>query len=263
MNTSRSHRQSVLGPLLHKSFRVALAAELSRHIPTLGTLTAQALADHLEHLFEAYFPKTQRMRMGQVLWPAVAKDQTGGYGKRIEDTRLQPVLLSLITAQDLADSIRGVSKKQLRKKIAARLFDQAFEQGGVLTLADVATLLGLDPSTISYYVKEYEGETGRTVPRRGTVHDLGPTLSHKRQICYRVIVQGRSIEDTARDTHHSVQAVTRYVNAYRRVFHCLANGFSLDQTAFATGLSKSLVQQYADLKDQHQCPTSSAGTTLL
>ena len=182
----------------------------------------------------------------------MAKNETGAYGKRIEQTRLKPVLLTLFADQDLANYLRGTSKAQLCQKIAIRLFEQAYDQGGVLTRIDVATLLRLDPKTISKYVRDYERETQRTVPRRGTIHDIGPSLTHKRQICYRVIVQGRSIEETARDTHHSPEAVTRYVKDYRRVFCCLQHGFSFDQTAFATKLPKSLVEQYAEIQAEHE-----------
>ena len=77
---------------------------------------------------------------------------------------------------------------------------------------------------------------------------MGPTVTHKRQICYRVIVQGRSIEETARDTNHSPDAVTRYVKDYHRIVHCLRRGFSIAETAYATQLTSRLVQEYADLQ---------------
>ena len=80
---------------------------------------------------------------------------------------------------------------------------------------------------------------------------MGPSVTHKRQICRRVIVEGRSIEDTARDTRHSPEAVTRYVQDYRRVAACLAMGLSTDWTSFATRLSKSLVEQYREIMREH------------
>lgn len=251
MKSTRSHRETVFGPLHRKTFRAALAAELVKHIPSLGPLTSQALADHLDRLIQEHFPPTERLRMGQVLWLAVARNETAAYGKTIERTRVQPVLLSLFTAQDLEDYFQGMSWKERRKKVALRLFHQAYEQGGVLTRADVAALMGLDTSTISDYVREYELETHKLVPRRGTIHDLGPSLTHKRQICYQVIVQGRSIEETARNTHHSPEAVTRYVRDYRRIFHCLQSGLSISETAFVAKLPKRLVQEYADLQREH------------
>ena len=107
--------------------------------------------------------------------------------------------------------------------------------------------MGLTAGTISRYVREHEKETGDLVPRRGTVHDMGPSLTHKREICRQVILQGHSIRDTARSTKHSPEAVTRYVFDYRRVFTCIKQGLSISQTAYATHLSKNLVIQDVDL----------------
>ena len=64
-----------------------------------------------------------------------------------------------------------------------RLFRQSYEQKGVLTDADVGSMMRLSPVTVSGYIREYEKETGGIVPRRGTIHDMGRTLTHKRIIC--------------------------------------------------------------------------------
>jgi hypothetical protein len=248
MKKTQSSREAQYGVLKRKTFTAAFAAELQRQVPPLGILTADRLARHFEQMFNEYFPPTDRLRMGQLMWPAVAKEETAGYGKRIENTKLKPVMLDAITHDDINEFLNGTKKTLIRRKMAVRLFDQAFAQGGVLTCVDVAAILGLSPATISRYVRLVESEQGRVIPRRGTVHDIGPSVTHKRQICYRVVVLGRSIELTARETNHSPEAVTRYVQDYRRVHHCFKAGFSLEETAFATKLSKSLVNQYADLE---------------
>lgn len=248
MKKTQSSREAQYGVLKRKTFTAAFAAELQRQVPPLGILTADRLARHFEQMFNEYFPPTDRLRMGQLMWPAVAKEETAGYGKRIENTKLKPVMLDAITHDDINEFLNGTKKTLIRRKMAVRLFDQAFAQGGVLTCVDVAAILGLSPATISRYVRLVESEQGRVIPRRGTVHDIGPSVTHKRQICYQVVVLGRSIEHTARETNHSPEAVTRYVQDYRRVHHCFKAGFSLEETAFATKLSKSLVNQYADLE---------------
>lgn len=245
-----SHQEATLGPLLRKTFRGALTRELKKQIPSLGALTANALATHIEKMVDEYFPPIERLRMGQVLWPAVDEHETAGYGKRIEDTRIKPVLLEARTLEDITDMLEKVPAKHIRKKVAVRLFSQAKQQGGVLTGVDVGVIMGLTAGTISRYVREHEKETGDLVPRRGTVHDMGPSLTHKREICRRVILQGHSIGDTARSTNHSPEAVTRYVFDYRRVFTCIKHGLSISQTAYATHMSKNLVQQYVDLIPQ-------------
>jgi len=54
----------------------------------------------------------------------------------------------------------------------ARLFLQADAQGGCLTSAEVALLLRISPSAVVYYIKQWQREHGRLLPRRGTVHDI-------------------------------------------------------------------------------------------
>lgn len=244
-------RQAAYGPLQRKTFQAALVAELREDLPSLGELTAKAIAVRLEELVERYFPKTERLRMGQILWPAVDEGETGGYGKRIEQTRLKPVLLEAVGQQDIEDLLKGVARKAIRQNVTLRLFRQAKQQGGVLNSVDVASIMRLSPGTVSRYVREHEKRSGEVVPRRGTVHDMGPSVTHKRQICQRVIVEGRSIEDTARQTNHSPEAVTRYVQDYRRVVACLTAGMSIKQTAYATAMSVRLVEEYENLVREH------------
>jgi hypothetical protein len=239
-----------------KTFRATLASELQKQVPPLGELTADRLAQHLERMFHEYYPPASRMRMGQILWPAVSKNVSRGYGKRIEDIELKPVALNLLTQKNLEAILSGAPKPTIRRDIAIRLFEEAYEQGGVLTEVDVASILGLSLSTVSRYVTSYEKRTNRIVPRRGTIHDIGPSLTHKREICFRAIVQGQSVENVARDTTHSPEAVTRYVQDYRRVFHCLGAGFSILETAFATKLSPKLVKEYAELQNDFHPPDS-------
>ena len=54
--------------------------------------------------------------------------------------------------------------------------------------------MGLSAGTIYRYIREHEKGSSDLVPRRGTIHDMGPTLTHKREICYKVIVLGKSID---------------------------------------------------------------------
>jgi hypothetical protein len=248
MKRLQTDRQANYSPLKRKNFTYVLTAELMKHIPSLGCLTANALARHLETLFEEYYPPTERVRMGQIMWPAVAKEETHGFGKRIETMRLKPVLLDVVTGDDIEQLVQGARKTEVNKQAAVRLFDQAHAQGGVLSCVDAGAILNLAPSSISKLVRRVEAEEKRSVPRRGTVHDIGPSVTHKRQICYQIVVLGKSVEDTARDTRHSPESVTRYVQDYRRVYQCLRAGFSLEQTAYATKLPRDLVAQYDKLQ---------------
>lgn len=187
------------------------------------------------------------MRMGQIMWYAVDVDERAGYGKSIEKCKLNPVILDLVNLKDVDDLINGVKKRDRNKNTIVRLFNQAYEQRSVLTNADVAGMLRLSPGTISKYVREFESETGKLVPRRGNIHDLGPTLTHKRIICIKCLQEGKTIEVTARETNHSPAAVTRYINDFKRVHTCLKDGWAVEKISYATGLSKSLTKEYINL----------------
>lgn len=251
MKKAQSPREALYGPLQKKTFRSALVRELREQVPPLGELTADALAKRIEQLVDEFFPPADKLRMGQILWPAVDEKEKGGWGKSMEQTAIKPVLLEAVNLEDIQDLLGGVKKRERRKKVIVRLFAQAKQQGGVLTGVDVAAIVGVAPATVSRYVREHESLTGKLVPRRGTVHDLGPSITHKRQICRRVILEGASLEETARATNHSPEAVTRYVQDYRRVHACLKGGLTIPQTAYATKMSKKLVREYQDLMREH------------
>ena len=235
-----------------KSFSSALGYFLKKNIPSLsGDLICKPVVDKIIEMVDHFLPATEHLRPGQVLWYGIDQRETSGYGKKIEECSITPVLVDLITQQDIEDCIQKVSKKERQKKVAVRLHRQAFEQGAVFSYGDSAAIMRLATGTIGNYVREYEKETGEIVPRRGNVHDLGPTLTHKRIICIKHLIEGKSVEVTARETNHSPEAVIRYTNDFRRIQVCLREGWDLGKITQATGLSKGLTKQYIDIMEEN------------
>lgn len=231
-----------------KTFSSALDTFLSECCPSLrGKLIREPVVKEIGKLVDKYYPPIERMRMGQVLWYAVDVKEKAGFGKRIENCQLQPVVLDLIHESDIDDVLKGLAKRERQKKVVARLFKQAYDQGGVLTNADVGAIMRLSPGTISKYVREYEREQSTMVPRRGNIHDMGRTLTHKRLICQKHLKDGKTIEQTAQETFHSPESVRKYVNDFNRVRECLKAGWSVEKISYATGLSKNLTEEYVDM----------------
>ncbi len=248
MKNAPSHLAASLGPVEKKTFASALDQFFQEQCPSLrGALIRKVFVSKIQELVEIFYPPHSHLRMGQVMWPAVDENETASYGKTMEKTRLKPVFLDLIAAEDIEATLKGESRKLIRQRATVRLFNQAKEQGGVLSAADAATLMRLSLTTISNYVCQWQKTHQQIVPRRGTVHDLGPSLTHKRLICYKVLVEGRSIEETARETRHSPEAITRYVKDYKRILICLRAGLSLKETSFAVNVSEKLVYEYLNL----------------
>ncbi len=90
----------------------------------------------------------------------------------------------------------------------------------------------------------YERETNRVVPRRGIIHDAGSNVSHKRIICLKRYVEGKSSDQIARETYHSIEAVDRYLGQFDRVRHGRSQRLSIIETAHILNCSVSLVKAY-------------------
>jgi DNA-binding CsgD family transcriptional regulator len=145
----------------------------------------------------------------------------------------------------------GKKLRDLKIDRVGQLCLQADEQGGCLTNVELALLLRTTPTTITKYIREYENKHDTILPRRGTIHDLGPTLTHKKEICRLLFLEGCSVIETCRRTKHSVQAVNRYITNFKQVLTCKTNGLSVEATAFATKLSQPLVKEYHRLFDEY------------
>lgn len=231
-----------------KDLQAALRHFLKEAVPSLnGDLICTPVVNEIISMIDHYLPATERLRPGQVLWYGIAASETSGYGKRIEDCAIVPVLVDLITDDDIEAYIQKVPKRQRQIDIAVRIHNQAYKQGSAFAYGDTAAIMRLAPNTVGSYIREYEKETGKIVPRRGNIHDMGPTLTHKRIICIKHLMEGKSIEQTARETDHSPEAITRYTNDFKRVHVCLKEGWDLKKITQATGLSSPLVKQYVDM----------------
>ena len=231
-----------------KTFRSSLCNLLQTEFPgVFGPAVTRLFSEHIDELYERFHPPGSRFRAGQCLWIAVAVDDPPTRGKRIEQTRLVPVVLDLVIAEDIEDAVAGSVRAKTRPKKVLRLFRQAHAQGGLLTEADVSLLLHMPINTISAVVLNHERTTGQTIPRRGTIHDMGRSVTHKRIICYKRLVEKKTTSQVAEETFHTPEAVEYYVQSLRRVQLCLSAGMTEDDIAAATGRSRSVVREYLEL----------------
>jgi len=248
MNKRLAEQEASYGPQEFKSFPGALNAFFSTECPQLGgQRTRQVLVQSIVQMIGRFYPPSTHLRPGQTPWVTVDKDEKSSYGKRMSETRLTSVVLDLIPANELSERKDGKKLREIKKAAVARVFTQAYEQGGCLTNVETALLLKLSPSTVSKYTREWERENDTLLPRRGTIHDMGPTLTHKKEIIERLFLQGKSVEQVMRETYHSAEAITRYIVAFKQVLLCHRKGLSTEEIAFAVKMSKRLVEEYQRL----------------
>lgn len=240
-----------------KTFRSALCHLLQTEFPgVFGPSVTKLFAQRVEELFERFHPDRSRLRVGQVLWAAVAADDPPARNKRIEDTRLVPIVLDLVTAQDIDEAIATGLRRETRRQKILRMFQQAYQQGAVLSYPDVSLLLHVQTSTISREVLDHERQTKEVVPRRGTIHDMGRSISHKAVICYKRLVEKKTTSQVAVETLHDPEEVEYYVQCLRRIKLCREAGMEVEEISQATGHSKALIQEYLNLIGQLNLSTN-------
>jgi hypothetical protein len=255
MKPAAAPRSATYAANRRKTFHSVLCHLLQTEFPaTFGPAITRLFADKISELFERCHPPLVRIKVGQVLWLAVAANESPGRSKRIEQTRLVPVLLDLVTPTDIDAAASLANRKQTRRDKIVRLFQQAHAQGGVLSEADVGLLMHMGDTTISRVLLDYEEAGNRMVPRRGTVHDLGRSVTHKAIICRLRLVDKKTTSEVAEATYHSPEEVEYYVQCLRRIQRCSDGGMSPDDIALVTRHSLHLVREYLDLIEELGLP---------
>lgn len=257
MNPAPDFVQKKFAPMRDRTLKNALAQRLRKEFPRLGgDRILNLCAEMILEIVERHVRPMETIRHGQIIWMAVSRDDPPARRKRITHTDLIPVVLNLSTVEDL-DAIltRQPSSERLLNK-ALRLCQEAYAQGALLSNCDLSELLSRSESQIANALAAYEREQQQVIPRRATLHDMGSGLTHKRIICWKRYAEGKSQDQIARETHHSLEAVDQYLGKFDRVRHCLQQGMNPTEIAFTLNCSLALVNQYIaiddELKESHQ-----------
>ena len=207
-----------------------------------GDKVQEMFVNDVMKLFKEYNRDAWNLEPGQTMWFAVCADEKQGYGKPLEKTRITPVILSVVHDEDRKTRENGYSHKELRKFKIARLLREAYEQKGVLSQADVAEMLGVSIGTVSKDIREYQIENQVVLPYRGTIHDLGRAITHKKIIIGHFL-KNVPTPDIARITGHTEEACDRYIKAFKKV-RTLHGSMNHQEIARTLDMSEFLVKEY-------------------
>jgi len=226
-----------------KSIGSAIKSLLTSEYKFLGGDKVQEMfVNDVMKLFKEYNRDAWNLEPGQTMWFAVCADEKQGYGKPLEKTRITPVILSVVHDEDRKTRENGYSHKELRKFKIARLLREAYEQKGVLSQADVAEMLGVSTGTVSKDIREYQIENQVVLPYRGTIHDLGRAITHKKIIIGHFL-KNVPTPDIARITGHTEEACDRYIKAFKKV-RTLHGSMNHQEIARTLDMSEFLVKEY-------------------
>jgi hypothetical protein len=210
----------------------------------------RAICRSLEDLFFSYFnlylgaDRTD----GQLIYRAIPANIPPGV--KTEDVKTFPVRLTLFSPDDV--EVVSSSTHDVIKNRIVRLTNEAFDQHGLLTQADLAVLLGESVRTIGRCIKELADE-GIIVPTRGTRMDIGPGVSHKTKII-EMYIKGYEYSDIKRRTRHSSESISRYLKDFARVMVLHERDHSEHEIRIITDHSERLVDEYLALYNQLNTP---------
>jgi len=243
--------REIYEPISRKTFENALSHLFQTEFGFLGgPAVIELIVNRIKRLCDEYYPPIENFQFGEMLWFSVAEDIKRGQ-IRMEDLKLVPVKLPIVTPEDFQRYAKGVSQKEIRKAVMARLFKAAHKQGGILAEVDIATMMHMSVANVSNYFVEYQKETGEFLPSRGVVHDVGGTVTHKAQIVAEHL-ENKQTPDVAKKYDHSVKAADRYINGYERVKTAYMNGIPLSKLPFVTNMSRRLVSEYLSLLEKFE-----------
>jgi DNA-binding MarR family transcriptional regulator len=208
-----------------------------RHDYSFPRAVCRSLSDLFGSYLDLYF--SSQRKEGQIIFHAVSKDVPPGVP--VEEMHLVPVKLSFYEPDDC--TVRN--QQELLDKRIKRISNEAFNQGALLTQADIAILLGESTKTIMRHIAELE-KKNVLVPTRGKWKDIGPGVSHKKRIL-ELYLKGDEYTDIERKTKHTGEAIMRYVKDFARLMVLTEEGFNNTELRVITELSEKTIMEYKDI----------------
>lgn len=208
-----------------------------------GPVVRENIADALIDLFNSLCPESSRLKPGQIVWNALDKRTRADSEKR----RYKPVILSLVTDDEVLMFEKGNSVSTTRKNVMARMIRETYQQGAVLSTRDLSLLLVSNAAYLSQLRIEYEKEHKTILPHTGVIHDMGTTLTHKRIIIYKHVVEKKDPSIVARETNHSQPAVDKYLKDFNRVKTLVNDDKDLNFIHHTTNISRPVIKQYLQI----------------
>jgi len=253
MRRNRTHRQRNFAPLRDKTLTNVL-----RHlfVTEFGyenkVLFAEAMIERILETVDAFTKPAALLKPGQLLWMAVIHDGRKHTFKSMKETPQVPVILDLVTDDDLQALANGEDFQVVRRRRHARLLDQTLAQIGVLAQTDLSTITLTSERRVGADIVRVQQAEGRLLPYRGSVQDVGPTLSHRVEGA-RLLEAGYLEPEICRmlSPVHDLHAVEHYAQIYKNMIKLLERGFAPDEISSILSISRRLVDAYIEIVKEH------------
>ena len=205
---------------------------------------AKAILNAVYETYQPFFDNSGAMKPGQILFEVVSIEN--GAQKKLSECKMVSVVITLDAGEEDLMVKKEEGVQGLRRHRLERMVNEAFQQGGLLTVEDIANrLLNCGERTVCRDIKAFK-DLGIVLPLRSTIRDMGKSVTH-RALIIKHWLSGKEYSEIARATNHSIDAVANYVDKFKRVVCLAKNNYEIRTIAFLVKLSPSLTEEYYKL----------------
>ena len=238
-----------------RTFAQALIHLLENDYGLLGSRRVlDLLVQDVQQLVDKFYPPPDRIESGWLLWTGTKANGHKAYpGDQASDYELVTLAWPVLTQQDRQQLARQPETKQVRQQWFQQRLIRLIEYGWhhpdgpvLLTVADLAAMLGLTTVQVSLLLKEARQTSRKPLPTKGYYFDQGRRPSHKAEFIG-LYEQGLDETEIARRSQHAQTSVGRYIRDYERIKLLLQRRIPLQQMARLIEMQPSVVDAYVKL----------------
>jgi hypothetical protein len=207
---------------------------------------AEAILEKVHQIFAPLWEGNTAPKLGQI--QMVVVDASVPPNVPLAKAKQRRVTLTLQAGAEDLELRKGSSIPRLRQRRLCRMCEEAFQQGGLLTLEDLANLFNCGVRTLVNDLRALRQEKV-VPPLRSTVKDMGRAVTHRRLIIT-LWLEGLEYTAIARKACHSLESVANYVDKFKRCAALLGSGFDLQTTALLVNISLPLAREFQQLHAQ-------------
>lgn len=234
-NTNLSHWNRLQAKSLDAQFVNEMITGLN-----CSPFEAEAIVEKVHEVYVPLLETAQGLKPGQIQMTVI--DASVAPNVPLAKAKQRLVTLTLHAGSEDIETRKKGSVPALRQKRLCRMCQEAFQQGGLLTLEDLANLFNCGVRTL---VNDLAALRKQKIvpPLRSTTKDMGRAITH-RQLIITLWLQGLEYSEIARKTNHTIDSVANYVDKFKRCAALFASGFDVDTVALMVKLSTPLTKEF-------------------
>lgn len=210
---------------------------------------SEAIVKAVHEIYLPVLDSTSNIKPGQILFQCLSK--RNGSTSRIADAEQITIVLTLDNGMVDQDVRKQKGIDGLRRFRLIRVCNEAYNQGGLLTVEDIAyRLFNVGERTVVRDLALIRKD-GENPPLRSTIKDIGRTVTHK-AILIKNWLKGDELSDLNRKYNHSFSAIESYINTFKRVVFLDHEGYTIDRIAYVQKISASLATTYLTLWEEYK-----------